>query len=72
MRYWYVCSKSFVDRERLAEGDVIGFKTKNPNISKYLDGKFEPMAEWIYIGQGEIPPIDDILRAAELIKGRMP
>ena len=67
MKYWYVVKKVNVATDSIKVGDVIGFKRQNPNLTKFVDSHFVPMADWIYIGKWEKPPIDELREAINLI-----
>lgn len=70
MKHWYVVESVNVPTDSIRAGDVIGFSHQNPNLTKFVDGHFVPMANWIYIGRWEAPPIDDFKRALALINAR--
>jgi len=66
MKHWYVVKESHSDS--LKVGDVIGFSRQNPNLTRLVDGHFQPLAEWIYIGRWETPPIKDMMEAMDLVR----
>jgi hypothetical protein len=69
MKHWYVVKKS--NSDSLKVGDVIGFSRQNPNIKRLVNGHFLASAEWIYIGRWEIPPIDELMEAMDLVREQL-
>lgn len=69
MKHWYVVKKS--NSPSLKEGDVIGFPRQDPNLKRFVDGRFQPSADWIYIGRWEEPPIMNLMEAVDLMREAM-